>query len=176
MREAMDRFIERKDQRGQDDHNRDNAEHHALCHHEADVTAERQPHEAQRQEAEDRCQRAAGQGEKGFGYGARHCVPVVTALFPLLLVPVDKEDGVVHCNAQLQDGGNTLGDIGNLAEEDIRTKVIDNCEAQPQQQHPRQNPGFQRKRHGNYCKCDGDRNVDGCLAVGELFGIQRYGG
>lgn len=59
MRESVNWFIKCKNQSRQDDDNRDNAEHDSLCHDEADITAEGQPHEAQRQEAEDRGKRAA---------------------------------------------------------------------------------------------------------------------
>ncbi len=110
-----DLLVEYQHQRRQDQDHRGHSQDHALGHDDADIPAQGQPHEAQGQEARNGGHAAAGEGAEGGDDGLGHGVPLVVTALPLLLVAVVKEDGVIHGHAQLQHGGDGLGDVGNLS-------------------------------------------------------------
>ena len=97
----FDFFVKNQQQCGQHQYHCGHAQHHALGHDQADVPAQGQLHEAQRQETGDGGQAGAGQGSKGSHNGLRHGVPGILMKQPFLPVAVVKEDGVVHGDAQL---------------------------------------------------------------------------
>ena len=41
----------------------------------------------------------------------------------MLAVGMPKEDGIIHSNGELENGGKSFGDIGNFAEDDIAAEV-----------------------------------------------------
>ena len=110
-----DLLVEDQHQGGQHQNDGGHAQHNALGHDDADVPAQSQPHDAQGQEARHRGQAGGGQGPEGRHNGLGHGIPVIVVIGPLLLVPVVEEDGVVHGNAQLQNGGDGLGDVRDLS-------------------------------------------------------------
>ena len=110
-----DLLVEDQHQGGQHQNNGGHAQHNAFGHDDADVPAQSQPHDAQGQEARHRGQAGGGQGPESRHNGLGHGIPVIVVIGPLLLVPVVEEDGVVHGNAQLQNGGDSLGDVRDLS-------------------------------------------------------------
>ena len=72
-------IVEHEYQRGQESNDGDTAEDNDLCHNKTHILAEREAHEAQREEAENGCQRAAHKGEED------HSCRLLTSLFALPL-------------------------------------------------------------------------------------------
>ena len=96
-----DLLVEDQHQRGQHQNDGGHAQHHALGHDDADIPAQRQPHDAQRQEARHCGDAGGGQGAESRNHGLRHGVPLILIVGPLLLIPMVEENGVVHGHAQL---------------------------------------------------------------------------
>ena len=57
-----------------------------------------------------------------------------------LFIPMEQKDREIHCNSQLKDCGQSLGDITNLSKEDIGAKIVQDWKDQAQ-----------HKQQGNYC-------------------------
>ncbi|MPN05475.1 hypothetical protein SDC9_152726 [bioreactor metagenome] len=95
----VDLIIENQHQRRQHQNHGGDAQQHALRHDDANVPAQRQPHEAQGQKARDGGQAAAGKRGKCRHNGLRHGVALILVIAPFFLISVVKEDGVVHGNA-----------------------------------------------------------------------------
>ena len=155
----------------QHQHHGGHPKHHALGHHKADVPPQQQPHEAQRPKAGDGGQGAPRQGGKGGHDGFRHGVPVVLVIGPLLLIAVVEEDGIVHGHPQLKDSGDGLGDVGDLAEEEIGAEVVEDGHADAQEEGHRQQPGFHREGHGHEGEGHRQQDVEGQLLVYQLLGV-----
>ena len=119
----LQRLVEHQDQRGQDGHATDHAQQHAFGHDQAQVSAQRETHEAQRREACDGGDGAAHHGGQRLVDGRGHGLLVVGEALALLVVAMPEEDGVVHRHRQLQHGGQCLRDIGNLSQEVIGAQV-----------------------------------------------------
>ncbi len=142
-----DGFIQRQQDGGQHQNHSGHAQRHALGHHQADIPAQQQPHEAQGQKAGHRRQRAAEQGgESGLdGYG--HGVSIVVIMEALLFIPMVEENGIIHGDAQLKHGGDGLGDVRNLAKNDVCAEIIKNSGADAEQEGGGQQPGFHGGAH-----------------------------
>ena len=76
----------------QNEHDGENAEHYTLCHDKADIKAQLQVHEAQREKAENRCQRAACKSGKALGDGSGHRLLTGGIACLFLGVAVDEEN------------------------------------------------------------------------------------
>ncbi|MPM22155.1 hypothetical protein SDC9_68606 [bioreactor metagenome] len=98
----VDLLVENQHQRRQHQNYGGNAQHHALCHDDADIPAQRQAHEAQGQKAGNGGQAAAGEGSERGHNGVCHGVALIHVVPAFLFVAAVEEDGVIHGNAQLQ--------------------------------------------------------------------------
>ena len=141
----LHRLIKEQDQGGQDDHRADHAQRHALGHYQADVPAQGQPHSAQRQEAGNGGQTGCGNGGHGLADGGDHCLLVGAAQLLFFLVAMQQEDGEVHGHAQLQHRGQRLGNVADLPQKDVGTKVVRNGEQKSDHKQQRRDRAFQRE-------------------------------
>ena len=163
--------IKGKDQRGQDDHGADDAQCHALCHDKADIAAQRQTHGAQSQEACNGGQ--AGSGDRGHGLAdsAGHGLLIGGAQLLFFLIAVQQEDGEVHRNAQLQHGGKRLGDVADLAQQDVGAEVVRNGEQKTQHEQQRGDGAFQREEQHQQAGTHGDQDVHGHFLIDQCLGV-----
>jgi hypothetical protein len=61
---------------------------------------------------------------------------------------VPEEDGIVHRDGQLQHRGQGLGDVGDLADEIVGAHVVDDRDADADQEHEGRQPVVERQHHG----------------------------
>ena len=167
-------IVEHEYQRGQEGNDGDNAEDNALCHDKTHILAEREAHEAQREEAENGCQRAAHKGEEGRIDCRSHGVLLRVMALLLLLESVHKEDGVVDRNAKLEDSGDTLRYERNLAEDYIRAHVVYDRGTECGKKHEREHPRSHCERQCYKREGDGDYDIERSLAVCQVFCINGY--
>ena len=69
----------------------------------------------------------------------------------VLLVAVQKEDRIVHGNAQLKDGYQSLRDVGNLSQKDVASHIIKDG-----------NSDTEKEDEGNHNGGSGDLQNDKC--------------
>ena len=171
VRGLFQRAVKDADDAGQQDDRAQYAEDNALAHHDAEVTAEREAHEADGDEARDRRQAAADDGGNGLADSACHRFVLVRIGLLLFLVAVPQKDGIVQRHAQLQHGGDCFGDVGNLTEEVVRAHVPQNAHADAQQEDKRQEDGVHCQHQHDAAQRNGDGDVDGFLILHQLLGI-----
>ena len=82
-----------------------------------------------------------------------------------------EEDGVVHGDAQLQNSGDSLGDIRDLPQEYVAAEVVDDGKADAGQEDKGQHRGFQRHHHGNQGQQHRQTHEDGQLTVHQVPGV-----
>ena len=116
--------VQQQHQGRQHQNHRGHPQHHALGHHNANIPAQGQPHKAQGQKPGNGSQAAPRKGTEGRQNGLGHSLFFIGTGQLLLLVPAVQKDGVVHGHAQLQHRRNGLGNIRNLAQQDVGAKVI----------------------------------------------------
>ena len=167
----LDPLIKGQDQRRQDDDGADNAKRHAFCHDDADVAAQRQAHGTQGQEACDGGQRRSGDRGHGLADGADHGFLIGGAKLFFLLIAVQQEDGEVHRNAQLQHGGQRLGDVADLAEEDVRAKVVHDGEQQAQHEQHRGDGALQREEQHQHTGAHSAQDIQRHLLIDQGLGV-----
>ena len=121
---AVDQRICSQDKAGQHKDDADQAEDDALRHDDAHVLSHAETHGTERQEAGDGGRGTAGKRSEGGGH--RRCHGILDIFVPVLflLVPVVQKDRVVHCDAELQDGGDGAGDVGDLSQENVGPHVV----------------------------------------------------
>ena len=166
-------LIEEENERGQDDDGADDAQRHALCHDDAEVCAQRQLHGTEGQKARDGRQAGRRDGAHGLTDGVLHGLFVGGTELLFLVVAVEQEDGEVHRHAQLQNSRQRRGDKADLTEENIRAKVIDQREEQPQHEQKRREPAFQREEQHQQTAAHGAEHIPGHLAHDQLFGVAQ---
>ena len=169
----LQRLIQHQDQGRQDGHAAQHAQQHALGHDDPQVTAQREGHEAQGDEAGDGGGRAADDGGKGVVDGHRHGLLVVALQGQLLVVAVPQEDGVVHGHGQLQHRRQGLGDVGDLSQEEVAAKVIDDGHANAGQKHEWNQPAVQQQHHGGAGTGHSQRHIDGLLLLAQVLQIRH---
>ena len=156
----LDRVVKDEEEAGQNHNHADNADHDALCHDNAHVASHREAHRTEREEARYRCERTAGERGKGRCDGVCHGLPLVRIFFFFLLIAVIEEDRVVDGHAELQDGRDCLGDIGNLTEEDVAAHIVEDGHADICEQQKGHDIGFEtQEQHGQH-QNDGDDSVN----------------
>ena len=86
-----------------------------------------------------------------------------------------QEDGVIHRDTQLQNCRKGFCDIGDRSEEDIRSKVVENCHSDACEKQKRNQPAVHRQHqyHNRERHCHHD--VDRRFCLGEVFRINEYG-
>ena len=57
--------------------------------------------------------------------------------FLVFLVAVQEENGIIHCHTQLQHCSQCLRNIRSLAQENVASKVIENCKSDTDQEQNR---------------------------------------
>ena len=116
----LQRLIQKQNHGRQNGHTADDAQDNALGHHDAEIPAHGERHEAQCNEAGHRGDGAAQHAGKGLMDRTGHRLFVILRMdSQLFVVAVPQEDGIIHRDGQLQDCGQGLGDVGDLTEEDV---------------------------------------------------------
>ena len=167
----LDGAIHHQQDGGQHQDHGDDAQYHALGHDDADVPAQSQPHEAQSQKAGDGGHGAAGQGAEGGDDGGGHGVPPVLIVGKLLQVAVIEENGVVHGDAQLEHRRDGLGNVGDLAQENVGAEVVENSQANAEHQSHGQKPGVHGDAHGGHGQKGGHQYIQGHLLGDQIPGV-----
>ena len=101
---------------------------------------------------------------------------MIFSLIQMLLITVPQEYRVVHGNAQLEDGGNRLCNKGYLAHEVIGSHVIQNGNADAQQEQDRRQIGINQQHHRKQRQYDGDHYILAFLCVCQVLQIHDHGG
>ena len=164
-------LIQHKDHRRQHGDAAQHAQQHALGHDDAQIPTQREAHEAQGDEAGNGGHGAADDaGESGVD-GGGHGVLFAFTKRQLLVVAVPEEDGVVHGDGQLQHGGQRLGDVGNLAQEEVGAQIQQDHGADGGQEHEGDQPAVQKQQHGHARQRYGQRHIDRLLLLAQVFQV-----
>ena len=169
MARPLQRAVKQQNQRGQHGHAADYAQQHALGHHNAQVAAHGEAHEAQGDKARDGGDGGAQHRHKGFVDGLGHGLVFILNVRALLIVAIPQEDGIVHRHGQLQHGGQRLGDIGNLAQEVVAAQVDHNADADTGQEDQRRQPAVQQQHHGQARAGHSQRHIDGLFLLAQIL-------
>ena len=160
-----------------------NAQRNALGHHDADVRAQGQAHGAHGQEARDggegrsrngRGRVADGPGHALFQLGVGEVRAAQVGLF--FLKAVQQEDGEVHGHAQLKHRGQRLGDVADLAQEDVGAEVVGNGERQPQHKDEGHHRALQAEEQHHQRAAHRAQHVQRDLLVDQGLGVRQNGG
>ena len=166
-------LIQHQDHAGQHGHAAQDAQQHALGHHDAQVAAQGEAHEAQSNEARDGGDGAADDAGQGLLDGHRHGFLVIRVLLALLVVAVPQEDGVVHGHGQLEHGGQGLGDVGNFTQPVVGAHVQQDHGPDGNQEHQRDQPAIQQQEHGHagqqHCQAD----INRLLLLAQVFQVHH---
>ena len=167
----FDRAVQRPDHTGQQRHRAKHAQDYALAHHNAQVFAQGETHEADAHKAGDRGQGGAQDGSEGQPDGIRHGFILVVRQGFLLLVAVPQENGIVQRHSQLQHGSHRLGDIADLAQEIIAAHVPQNGNSNAEQEDQRQQERVHGQHQHNGAQRYGNGDIDRFLVLHQLPGI-----
>ena len=163
--------VQQQDQRGQQGDAAQHAQQHALGHDQTQILAQREAHEAQGGEARDGGGGAAHHRGKGGVNGVGHGLVGVADLFPLLVVAVPQEDGIVHGDGQLQHRSHSLGDVGDFTQYHIGAQIIDDAHADGEQEDQRGQPAVQKEHHGGAGQQHGQPHVHGLLPLAQILQV-----
>ena len=171
MARMLKRFVEYQNQRGQDRHAADDAEDDTLCHDDSEVTSQREAHEAERDEACNRCNRAADHAGQRFADCIRHGIAFVGVQGALLVVTVPEEDGVIHRNGKLQDRRQRFCNVGNFTEEVVGSEVDQNHCPDGGKEDERDQEAVQEDQHRNQRKRHRNADVDRFLFFAKVLQV-----
>lgn len=168
MVELFQNFIKGKNESGEDSDGTDDAEEDAFGHDEAEIKAERESHETEGDEAGDGSGGGAkDRGESGFD-GLLHGLIFVFGLFEIFAETVPEENGIIHGNGELQDGGKGFGDVGNFAKDKVSAEVDDNHDADTCEEEERGEPVVEEGKHDGECEQNSDNDVNRLFLFGEI--------
>ena len=94
----------------------------------------------------------------------------------MFAVAVPEENGVVHGDSELKDGGEGFGDIGDFAKDDIGAEVDKNHNANAAEEDDRGKPVIKKDEHNGEGERDGNGDVDDLLAIADFFKVDYEGG
>ena len=163
--------VQQQNHAGQNSDAADDTQQHALGHHNAQVAAQGEAHEAQGDEASDSGDGAADDRGEGLVDGHGHGLVMVGGALELLVVAVPQEDGVVHGDGQLQHGGQGLGDVGYLAEEVVAAQIEHNAHADAGQKYEGHQPAVQQQHHGGAGTGHRQRHINGLLLLAQVLQV-----
>ena len=87
----------------------------------------------------------------------------------LLGVAVPEKNGIVHGDAQLQNGGQRLGYVGNLAHKEVAAQVVENRHADAHQEDERDDPGIHKQHHNRTGQHHRQGDVNGFLMLAQAL-------
>ena len=176
MQRLGDRLVEDQDQRRQGGDAPQHAEHNALSHDQTQVKAEREGHEAQGDKACHGGDGRAHDRRDGIGNRLGHRLLAACAHHGLLgfLVAVPQEDGIVHRHAQLKHGGERLGDVGDLPEEEVGAHVEQDRHADGRHEQHRQQDRIHEDGQHHARQQHGDADVDRLFLFAQLLHIRHH--
>ena len=169
----FNRAVHKPDDAWQQHHRAQHAHHHTLAHHDAQIPAQGEAHEADADEASHRGQAGAQNRGESQVNGFRHGLILILKMGFLLLVAVPQEDGIIQRHAQLQHGGHGLGDVADLAQEVVAAHVPQDTDTDAQQEDDRQQEGIHGDHQHHRAQGHGNTHIDGFLFLHHLLGI-RY--
>ena len=153
-----------QDERRHEQQHGQQTERDALCQYEAHIRADAEVHQRHGGKADDGRHAGSADGRKGGSPGVRHRLFGFCTGCALLCEGVQQEDGVVHRAGQLQHRTNGVGQERNLAEDDVRAHVDEDCNAEHGQEQHRLKPRGGRDRQNDVNNDDGQ-----CHNTGDLF-------
>jgi len=107
-----------------------------------------------------------------MGHGPLFIILVFLLVF---LKGMPQEDGIVHRDAQLQDRGNRLGNIGNLSEEIVAPHVVEDGHSNRQKEEDRSKKRIHGKHQDDKGQCHGDADVNRLLLFRQVLRIDDDG-
>ena len=176
MSALLKRFIQHKDQGRKNGNASDHADKDTLCHDQTEVSAHGETHEAQSDESGNGRNRASDDARQRLTDRHHHSFLVIREPLALLVVAVPQEDGIVHGDRQLKDGGECFCNIGDLAEKDIRTEIQNDHHADRKKEDDRGQEAVQQKLHRDERKHDRNRNVDRFLFLAQFLKVRNERG
>ena len=123
--------VGREYERGLEDEDGYHAYHYALRERRAEVAAEAEAHEYEREEAYHRREPAGHDARRGLAEGLRHRLARRGLLLEAFGEAVDEEDGVVERAGQLQHAAGRVRDEAYLAEDEVAARVEHRRDAEP---------------------------------------------
>ena len=145
---------------------RDETAKYTLGEHKAEVIAQPELHEHQRNEAGDRREARGGNFNDRFGKRLDERLALRREAVDLVLIAVGENDGIVDRERELQNDGNRVGDRGNLAQPEVRAHIEQRSDrkddeeddnfkiaARCEEQHRHNDNGSQR-HHADHLLCD----------------------
>ena len=173
---AGDGAPEGKQQRRQNGDGADHPQQNALGHDQADVPPQGKAHGAHGQKARDGGEGTGQNRGEGFLYSLHHGPLRVRTGQLLFLKPVQQEDGKVHRNPQLQHGGQSLGDVADLAQEDVGAEVIPDGEDHAQHEDQRHHRFLHAQEQHHQTGAHRAEDVQRHLLIDQRPGILQNGG
>ena len=139
--------IKQKQKCGKQCERYDGGNDNALHQNDADVKSDTHTH---KQECEKTCYRGKCTCRDrlcNFLNCRCHSLPLIRFGFLDLTVTVKKHDTVVYRKCKLQYGGNGVGNIGDLTENNVCSHIDKNCHARSQQKNDRFKPRLRGDQH-----------------------------
>ena len=162
-----------QDQSRQNRDRRKDAQDNAFGHHKAEIPAHGITHKAEGEKTGDGCDRTAHNGYKGIINGFCHGCFIVKAAIFIFGVAVPEKDGVVHRDAQLQNRGNGLRDIGNFSKKNIAAEVVHDGDTDADQKEKGRGVGIQQEHHGDQGEEHRNHDIFAFFFFTEGFQIQN---
>ena len=172
MTALLKRLIQYQDQGRQHRYASDHAEDYALRHNETEVAAHGEAHKTKCDKTGDRGYGTSDNTAQGLTDRHRHRVLIIRVVFALLIVAVPQEDGIVHGDRQLKDGGKCFCNIGDLAEEIVRAEIQKDHHADRKQEYDRRQKTVQKKHHREKRQYDRDSYIDRFFSLAQLFKVR----
>ena len=146
MSGLFDCLIADKNQGRKNRYTSDNTKDNTLCHNDTKVFSKGKAHKTQCDKSGNCCNGAADHGSNCIGNRMCHGTVFISVKpLLLLLITVPQENGIIHCNTELQYRRQCLGNIRNLPEKYVGTQIVNNCHADTDQKQERNNYGIHRK-------------------------------
>ena len=151
-----------------------NTDNNSLGHYDTHITSKWEGHKAKCDKSGYCCNRTSDYRFEGCIDGMCHS-PLFITLKPLLilLITVQQENGIIHGNTKLQDCCQCLSDVWNLTQENITSKIIQDCNTNAEQ---KQNRNYQRihcKEQHYQRKAGSNHNVNRHFLKCDLFDISN---
>ena len=167
--------VEHQNEGGQHGHAAQHPQQDPLGHHDAQVAAHGEAHEAQGDEARHRGDGGTDHASQGGLDGGGHGLALVPVEPPLLVITVPQEDGIVHRNGQLKYGGEGFGNVRDLPHEVVAAQVHEDHHPDAGQEHKGDQPAVQQEQHGSAGQGHRDAHIDGLLLLAQVLQVRHQG-
>ncbi len=173
VRCLLDQFVENEDHSGQDGDTAQDADQNSLRHDNTDIFAQGEGHDAEGEEAGYGRDGASYDRAEGLADGHTHgFLAVFGILFLVFLIALQQEDRVVSRDSQLQDRRQRLCDIGDGAQEKVAAQVVEDRDADADQEKGGYNIGFRRKQKDNKAQDTRYDYIDGQFLHAQVLDVR----